>query len=217
MRQRVARSRELVAVGFKPAVVARVAGISRQALYRRPTPRRAPQRRPPAGPVERVIVEEALAHPTDGYRMVCAWARRRLKRPVNRKRVLRVMREQRLIQRRRWLDRRRRPGFFCVEARTSSADARRCASPRRLPRSPSLRRSSSRPSASSRNDWCGGPSSRASTKPGASSPAASTTTTTTRTAGSTTRRRPKWPRPGRRTHPADPRGLERQRRRGAGQ
>jgi len=49
------------------------------------------------------------------HRMVCAWARRRLKRPVNRKRVLRVMREQRLLQRRRRLDRRRRPGFFRVE------------------------------------------------------------------------------------------------------
>jgi hypothetical protein len=84
--------------------VARVAGISRQAIYRTPRPRRAPQRRTPSGPVERVIVEEALAHPTDGYRLVCAWARRRLRRPVNRKRVLRAMREQRLIQRRRRLD-----------------------------------------------------------------------------------------------------------------
>jgi len=112
---RVARSRELVAAGHRPAVVARASGISRQALYRTPTPRRSPQRRPPAGPVERVIVEEALAHPTDGYRMVTAWARRRLRRPVNRKRVLRVMREQRLLQRRRRLDRRRRPGFFRVE------------------------------------------------------------------------------------------------------
>jgi putative transposase len=115
VRQRVTRSRELVAAGHRPAVVARAAHVSRQALYRTPRPRRAPQRRPPAGPVERVIVEEALAHPTDGYRMVCAWAQRRLCRPVNRKRVLRVMREQQLLQRRRRLDRRRRPGFFRVE------------------------------------------------------------------------------------------------------
>jgi putative transposase len=49
------------------------------------------------------------------YRLVTAWVRRRLGRPVNRKRVLRVMRERRLIQRRRRLDRRRRPGFFRVE------------------------------------------------------------------------------------------------------
>ena len=58
---------------------------------------------------------EAEANPTDGYRMVTAWVQRRLGRRVNRKRVLRVMRERRLIQRRRPLERRRRPGFFRVE------------------------------------------------------------------------------------------------------
>jgi len=80
-------------------------------------PRRAPAApaRPPADAVEAAIVAEAEANPTDGYRMVCAWARRRLGRPVNRKRVLRVMRERRLIQRRRPSGRRRRPGFFRVE------------------------------------------------------------------------------------------------------
>ena len=52
---------------------------------------------------------------TDGYRLVTAWVRRRLGRRVNCKRVLRVMRERRLIQRRRPLERRRRPGFFRVE------------------------------------------------------------------------------------------------------
>src|SRR6266536_1550587 len=56
VRQRVARSRELVAEGDAPSVVARVAGISRQALYRTPTLRRLPQRRPPADPVEAAIV-----------------------------------------------------------------------------------------------------------------------------------------------------------------
>jgi putative transposase len=60
-------------------------------------------------------VAEAEANPTDGYRLVTAWVRRRLGRRVNRKRVLRVMRERRLIQRRRPLERRRRPGFFGVE------------------------------------------------------------------------------------------------------
>ena len=89
--------------------------ISRQALYRTPRPRRVPQRRPLTDPVERVIVEEATANQTDGYRMVTAFVRRRLGRPVNRKRVLRVMRERKLIQRRRPLERRRRPGFFRVE------------------------------------------------------------------------------------------------------
>ncbi len=115
MRQRVARSRDLVAEGHAPSVVARVAGISRQALYRVPRPRTVPQRRPPADAVEAAIVAEALANQTDGYRMVCAFVRRRLGVAVNRKRVLRVMRERKLIQRRRPLERRKRPGFFRVE------------------------------------------------------------------------------------------------------
>ena len=112
---RVARSRRLVAEGYPLATVARVMKISRQALYRTPTPRTPPQRRPPADRVEQAIVDEATANQTDGYRMVCAFVRRRLGVPVNRKRVLRVMRERKLIQRRRPLERRRRPGFFRVE------------------------------------------------------------------------------------------------------
>jgi putative transposase len=114
---RVTRSRELVAEGYRPSVVARVAQISRQAIYRTPKPRRAPASpdRPPADPVELAIVQVAVEHPTDGYRMVTALTRRRLGRRVNRKRVLRVMRERGLIQRRRPLGRRRRPGFFRVE------------------------------------------------------------------------------------------------------
>jgi putative transposase len=112
---RVARSRELVAAGRRPAVVARVAGVSRQAIYRKPRPRRPPQRRPPSGPVDAAIVEVATANPTDGTRMVAALSSRRLGRPVNRKRAQRVMREQRLLQRHRPPGRRRRPGFFRVE------------------------------------------------------------------------------------------------------
>ncbi len=115
MSERVARSRELVARGFRVATVARVMRISRQALYRTPTPRRPPQRRPPADAVEAAIVEEALANQTDGYRMITAFVRRRLSLAVNRKRVHRVMRERKLIQRRRPLERRKRPGFFRVE------------------------------------------------------------------------------------------------------
>lgn len=115
MRQRVARSRDLVAEGHAPSVVARVAGISRQALYRVPRPKTVPQRRPPVDAVEQAIVELAEANQTDGYRMVCAFVRRKLGVPVNRKRVLRVMRERKLIQRRRPLERRKRPGFFRVE------------------------------------------------------------------------------------------------------
>jgi len=112
---RVARSRRLVAEGYALATVARVMQISRQALYRTPTPRQPPQRRPAADPVEAAIVEEATANQTDGYRMVCAFVRQRLGVAVNRKRVLRVMRERKLIQRRRPLERRKRPGFFRVE------------------------------------------------------------------------------------------------------
>jgi putative transposase len=112
---RVARSRELVAKGFALAAVTRVLQVSRQGVYRTPTPRRSPQRRPPVDRVERAIVEVAEANITDGYRMVAALTRQKLGVAVNRKRVLRVMRERKLIQRRRPLERRKRPGFFRVE------------------------------------------------------------------------------------------------------
>jgi hypothetical protein len=46
--------------------------------------------------------------------MVWALTRRKLGRAVSRKRVLRVMREQKLIQCRGREPKRRRPGFFCV-------------------------------------------------------------------------------------------------------
>ena len=115
MNVRVARSRELVAKGYALAVVARVLQVTRQALYRTPRPRTAPQRRPPAeGSVEQAIVETAKENPTDGYRMVWALTRRKLGIQVNRKRVLRVLRQHGLVQRRRREPRRRRPGFFRV-------------------------------------------------------------------------------------------------------
>ncbi|MGZ6693434.1 MAG: IS3 family transposase [Solirubrobacteraceae bacterium] len=117
MSERVARSRELVAGGLKPAVVARVLQISRQAIYRIPTkPLTVVSRsRPSADEVEVAIIEVAEHNPTDGYRIVTAWVQRKLGRAVNRKRVLRVMRERKLIQRRTHEPRRRRPGFFRVE------------------------------------------------------------------------------------------------------
>jgi putative transposase len=115
--QRVAYARELVAAGHRPAVVARVLQISRQAVYRVPRPRRAPDaaRRPAVDEVERAIVQVAEQNPTDGYRIVTAWVQRKLGRAVNRKRVLRVMRQRKLIQRRTPEPHRRRPGFFGVE------------------------------------------------------------------------------------------------------
>jgi hypothetical protein len=109
--ERVTRSRELVARGFAAATVTRVLQVSRQAIYRVPAPRTAPQPRPVTDPVEAALVAETVANQTDGYRMVTAFVRRRLGVPVNRKRVLRVMREQRLIQRRRPSERRKRPGM----------------------------------------------------------------------------------------------------------
>ena len=114
MSVRVARSRELVAQGRPAALVARVAGISRQAIYRRPA-------RPPKGQrraldaTDRVVLDIARANPTDGTRMVAALASRELAgAAVNRKRAQRLMREHRLLQPKRSEGRRRRPGYFQV-------------------------------------------------------------------------------------------------------
>jgi len=116
VRKRVAYARELVAEGHSPSVLARILQISRQGIYRVPCPARPPDaaKRPPVDDVERAIVKVAEQNPTDGYRIVTAWVRRKLGRAINRKRVLRVMRERKLIQRRTH-EHRRRPGFFKVE------------------------------------------------------------------------------------------------------
>ena len=79
---RVARSRELVAAGRPAAVVARVAQISRQAIYRRP--KRPPRgHRRPLDDVDKVVLEVAGGNPTDGTRMVAALASREAARAVN--------------------------------------------------------------------------------------------------------------------------------------
>jgi putative transposase len=112
--ERVARSRALIAAGHRPAVVARVARVSRQAVYR-PAARRPVAAGPGRASLDdQVILEVAKANPTDGTRMVAALASRALRRPVNRKRVQRIMRTHRLLQPSRSADRRRRPGFFRV-------------------------------------------------------------------------------------------------------
>jgi putative transposase len=113
--ERVARSREQIAKGRRPAVVARVMQVNRAGLYRTPKRRGGPRRGPAVGTVDQTIVEVARQNPTDGTRMVAALTSRELGRQVNRKRAQRVMREQRLLQRHRPLRRRRRPGFFRVE------------------------------------------------------------------------------------------------------
>ena len=113
MRQRVARSRELVAQGRPAALVAQVAGISRQAIYRRPKRPPAGQRRP-LDEIDEVILAVARNNPTDGTRMVAALAGRELGRDINRKRAQRLMREHQLLQPKRSEGRRRRPGYFQV-------------------------------------------------------------------------------------------------------
>ncbi len=115
MSERVARSREQIAKGRRPAVVARVLQVNRTGLYRVPKRRGRPRHGPAIGAVDRAIVAVARENPTDGTRMVAALASRELGRQINRKRAQRVMREQRLVQRHRPLRRRRRPGYFRVE------------------------------------------------------------------------------------------------------
>jgi putative transposase len=110
---RVARSRELVARGRPATVLATVAGISRQAIYRRPERPPKGQRRPLAA-VDREVLRVARENPTDGTRMLAALASREASGPVNRKRVQRLMREHRLLQPKRSEARRRRPGYFQV-------------------------------------------------------------------------------------------------------
>jgi hypothetical protein len=79
---RVAQARVLVAEGDALAAVARVLQATRQAVYRTPKPRSAPQRRPVSDPVDVAIVAVAKDNPTDGYRMVWALTRRKLGRAV---------------------------------------------------------------------------------------------------------------------------------------
>ncbi len=117
MKARAARSRELIAKGRRPAVVARVLQVNRTGLYRKPKRRPVEVRRPVVDPVDRLIVEVAHDNPTDGTRMVAALASQKLDRQINRKRAQRVMRQQRLLQHHRPLRRRRRPGFFRVGRR----------------------------------------------------------------------------------------------------
>ena len=100
-------------------VVARVAGISRQAIYRRPA--RPPKgHRRPLSRADEAILGVARENPTDGTRMVAALASRDLGRPVNRKRVQRLMREHRLLQRHRPRDGAGGPGSSASSGPISS-------------------------------------------------------------------------------------------------
>jgi putative transposase len=106
------QARELVALGYTAALVASTLLISRSSLYYQKKPRgsRADRRYD-----EQIVVAcgEKLAY---GYRRVTWWLRRKEGLQVNRKRVLRVMRERGLLVRSRRLRARRRKEWGRVEA-----------------------------------------------------------------------------------------------------
>ena len=106
------QARELVAQGYTATLVAATLLISRSSLYYRKKPRgsRADRRYD-----EQIVMAcgEKLAY---GYRRVAWWLRRREGLHVNRKRVLRVMRERSLLVRSRRLRARRRKEWGRVEA-----------------------------------------------------------------------------------------------------
>ena len=105
------QARELVEQGYERKRVARVLAISRSSLYYRKRPRgsRADRR------WDSQIVAACGAKPAYGYRRVTWWLKRKEGLVVNRKRVLRVMREQGLLVPSRRLRARRRKEWGRVE------------------------------------------------------------------------------------------------------
>jgi len=106
------QARELLAQGYAATLVAATLLISRSSLYYRKRPRgsRADRRYD-----ERIVLAcgEKVAY---GYRRITWWLRRKEGLSVNRKRVLRVMRERGLLVRSRRLRARRRKEWGHVEA-----------------------------------------------------------------------------------------------------
>ena len=106
------QARELVAQGYTATVVAATLAISRSSLYYRKKPRgsRADRRYD-----EQIVLAcgEKLAY---GYRRVAWWLQRKNGLQVNRKRVLRVMRERGLLVAARRLRARRKKEWGRVEA-----------------------------------------------------------------------------------------------------
>ncbi len=98
------QARELAAVGYTATLVAATLAISRSSLHY--------QRRPRGSRAERTYDEQIVvacgAKPAYGYRRVAWWLRRKEGLRVNRKRVLRVMRERGLLARARRLRARRK-------------------------------------------------------------------------------------------------------------
>ena len=104
----------MVTQGYTATLVAATLAISRSSLYYRKKPRgsRADRR------FDEQIVMACGEKPAYGYRRVAWWLRRKEGLTVNRKRVLRVMRERGLLVRSRRLRARRRKEWGRVEAAT---------------------------------------------------------------------------------------------------
>src|SRR5258708_11576684 len=98
--------------GYTATLVAATLAISRSSLYYRKRPRGS---RADRSYDEQIVMAcgEKLAY---GYRRVAWWLRRKKGLPVNRKRVLRVMRERGLLVRSRRLRERRKKEWGRVEA-----------------------------------------------------------------------------------------------------
>ncbi|HTT18848.1 MAG TPA: IS3 family transposase [Candidatus Sulfotelmatobacter sp.] len=106
------QARELVAQGYTATLVAMTLAISRSSLYYRKKTRGS---RADRSYDEQIVMAcgEKLAY---GYRRVAWWLQRKKGLPVNRKRVLRVMRERGLLVRSRRLRARRWKEWGRVEA-----------------------------------------------------------------------------------------------------
>jgi hypothetical protein len=89
----------MVAQGFMATLVAATLSISRSSLYYRKEPRKSRADRQ----YDQQIVVACGEKPAYGYRRVAWWLRRKENLVVNRKRVLRVMRERGLLVRSRRL------------------------------------------------------------------------------------------------------------------
>jgi len=105
------QARELVAQGYAATLVAASLLISRSSLYYRRKPRGS---RADRGYDEQIVLAcgEKVAY---GYRRIAWWLRRKEGLPVNRKRVLRVMRERGLLVRSHRLRAHRRKEWGRVE------------------------------------------------------------------------------------------------------
>jgi putative transposase len=106
------QAREIVAQGFTATLVAAALSISRSSLYYRKQLRNSRADRQ----YDEQIVVACGEKPAYGYRRVAWWLRRKENLVVNRKRVLRVMRERGLLVRSRRLRARRKKEWGRVEA-----------------------------------------------------------------------------------------------------